>query len=330
MAARWSQSRTKEYDISGNPIVGATAYFYNVGTTTPQTVYSDGSLSSGYTTDNPVTTDGNGRWPSVYLSADPGSYRCRVYDDVGVLLYDDDEISVPLEASYSPPDAGSTDTTLLARTGDVKFRHGTGTHSGWVRGAGRTIGSASSGATERANADCEDLFLHLWDADSTLSVSGGRGGNAAADWAANKTIALPDYRGRTLAGLADMGNTTATTLDGVTVDNSEAVTTLGATLGASTVGLVEANLPAHAHTFSATTGASGTHTHTYKAGDNSGTGGAHYDASGTIRGNEDTLVTNAGGDHTHTVSGTTGNGSGTGSAHANVQPSVLLTAYVKL
>jgi len=327
MTALWPSSRTMLIR-DRDPIVGAQARFYNSGTTTPQPVYQDAALSVVH--DQPVETDADGLWPAVYLNTTPGSYRVRVEDDDDVVIWDDDDVSVPQDADYVPPDAGETSVELLFRTGMRIGFYGTSAPSGWVRANGRTIGSATSGASERANADCEDLFLHLWDADSTFSVSGGRGGNAAADWAANKTIALPDYRGRTLAGLADMGNTTATTLDGVTVDNSEAVTTLGATLGASTVGLVEANLPEHAHTFSATTGASGTHTHTYKAGDNSGTGGAHYDASGTIRGNEDTLVTNAGGDHTHTVSGTTGNGSGTGSAHANVQPSVLLTAYVKL
>jgi hypothetical protein len=62
-------------------------------------------------------------------------------------------------------------------------------------------------------ADTSALFLYLWGADANLAVSGGRGGSAAADYAANKTIALPDWRGRALAGLDDMGNSAAGRLD---------------------------------------------------------------------------------------------------------------------
>ena len=74
---------------------------------------------------------------------------------------------------------------------------------------GRTIGSATSGATERANTDTQALFEYLWQNDSALAVSTGRGASSSADWAANKTIALPDGRGRVLAALDDMGSTAA-------------------------------------------------------------------------------------------------------------------------
>lgn len=65
---------------------------------------------------------------------------------------------------------------------------------GWVRLRGRTIGSAQSGATERANSDCHALFVQLWNAcDNTICpVLGGRGANAEADWAANKELTLPN------------------------------------------------------------------------------------------------------------------------------------------
>ena len=79
-------------------------------------------------------------------------------------------------------------------------------HSGWVRANGRTVGRATSGGTERANADSEALFLYLWGADAGLGVSTGRGARPAADCAANKKIALPDWRGRAIGALADMGN----------------------------------------------------------------------------------------------------------------------------
>lgn len=69
--------------------------------------------------------------------------------------------------------------------------------AGWVRLNGGTIGSATSGASERANADTHDLFVLLWNEfDNTIcSVVGGRGTSAENDWVANKKLTLPDDRG---------------------------------------------------------------------------------------------------------------------------------------
>lgn len=335
MAARWPLSRTKEYDINGDPIVGAEATFYNVGTTTPQTVYADASLSDAYSADNPVVTDGYGRWPSVFLSADPGEYRERVVDADGVLLWDDDNIDVPLAADFTPPEAGDTSTELLYQTGDMKIRYATGALSGYVRANGRTLGSATSGATERANADCEDLFLHLWGADSNLTVSGGRGANAASDWAANKAIALPDFRDRAPIGLGDMGNSDANRIADSLVDNSKTNTTLGATVGASTVTLATANLPSHNHTVNppnTETSSDGSHSHDIDVTDPGfATLGTHVSGS-TVSSPDTETSTKSAGSHTHTVNIAefTSGSTGSGTAHANVQNSIFVTFYIKL
>lgn len=76
--------------------------------------------------------------------------------------------------------------------------------TGWLLlRTNRTIGSASSGA-DVGSADCEALFLRLW-ADYTngelqIRDSTGafatRGASAAADWAANKRLPLPDPKDR--------------------------------------------------------------------------------------------------------------------------------------
>lgn len=86
-------------------------------------------------------------------------------------------------------------------TGDVKLTIKTTADTGWVLMNDGTIGNASSGGTTRANADTEALFTLLWNntADAQCAVSTGRGANAAADYAANKTIALPKALGRALA-----------------------------------------------------------------------------------------------------------------------------------
>jgi hypothetical protein len=82
---------------------------------------------------------------------------------------------------------------------------------GFVMVDGRTIGDATSGATNRANVDCQQLFLQLWLAcDNTrCPVSGGRGISAAADWAAHKTLTLPDHSGRGMAGRDNLSGTSA-------------------------------------------------------------------------------------------------------------------------
>jgi hypothetical protein len=74
--------------------------------------------------------------------------------------------------------------------------------TGWLAANGNTIGSAASNATN-ASADYSALFTVLWDnwtnTDLPILDSAGaastRGANAAADFAANKRLPLPDLRG---------------------------------------------------------------------------------------------------------------------------------------
>lgn len=132
---------------------------------------------------------------------------------------------------------------------------------------------------------------------------------------------------------------------------------VGATGGAATVALVEANLPAHTHTFSATTGnQSADHTHSgTTAGSNSSLNHSHtafgtmtppyaqHGGGGAQNGDYTNSATSAvdlnhthnfttGGvsaNHTHTVSGTTGTGSGSGTAHENLPPYYALCYIMK-
>ena len=124
----------------------------------------------------------------------------------------------------------------LFSTGDVKLTLKTAADSGWVLMNDGTIGNASSGGTSRANADSESLFTLLWTntLDAWCAVSTGRGASAAADFAANKTIALPKALGRALAVYgAGSGLTTRA---------------LAQYLGAETHQLTAAEMPSHTHT----------------------------------------------------------------------------------
>lgn len=115
--------------------------------------------------------------------------------------------------------------------------------SGWVMADGRTIGNAASAATNRANADTVALFTVLWDSlsNTVAPVSGGRGASAAADYAANKTLTLPDCRGRVAAFKDDMGGTAASRL--TSGGSGVAGNTLGASGGAETHSLTAGQLP---------------------------------------------------------------------------------------
>ena len=120
----------------------------------------------------------------------------------------------------------------IIQTGMMVDYFGVTAPNGWVLATGGTIGNASSGATARANSDTQNLFILLWNAISNTyaAVSGGRGASAAADFAANKTITLPDLRGRVSAGL-----------------NGSTFTELGKTVGSEEIALSESNLAAHIH-----------------------------------------------------------------------------------
>jgi hypothetical protein len=93
-------------------------------------------------------------------------------------------------------------------TGDMKPTMKTVADPGWVMMDDGTIGDASSGASNRANADCLNLFTLLWvytNPNWMTVAPGGRGASAAADWAAHKTITLPRVRGRVLGGSSESG-----------------------------------------------------------------------------------------------------------------------------
>jgi len=119
----------------------------------------------------------------------------------------------------------------IPRTGDVQISLRNDALPGWVPMNDGTIGSASSGATTRANADCQPLYTWIWENidNAYAPVTGGKGVSAAADWAANKPLKLLKTLGHVL-GFAGAGA-------GLT---SRA---LGQTAGAEKQNLTEAQLP---------------------------------------------------------------------------------------
>lgn len=246
---------TQPVFFQGKPQIGAQITFYDAGTLTPRTVYADGLLHTPLA--QPVLSDGNGTVPEIWVQGNP--YRVRILAPApsGVLIRDIDNL--PGDPPVSPPPPPPPSGTITLQTGDLVWAYGTAIIPGRVRANGKTIGNASSGASEFADPSCQNLFVNLWQADPNLVVIGGRGPTALVDWNANKAITLPDFNGRTPFGIDGMGSTPTGRLAGALFGTGSA-TVLGSTGGESGHTLLTAELPSHTHT--ATTQAAGSHQHT--------------------------------------------------------------------
>jgi microcystin-dependent protein len=73
---------------------------------------------------------------------------------------------------------------------------------GFILSGAGTIGAATSGATIRANADCQPLFSHVWTLNNAeaplydaLGAPVARGGSALDDFGMNRRIGGLDFRG---------------------------------------------------------------------------------------------------------------------------------------
>jgi microcystin-dependent protein len=309
MAGTIPLSMTQQFNAQGVPLNGGKLYIFQTATTTPQNAYSDSGLTNALS--NPVTLDSSGRVPQFFLA--DGTIKVRLTDSAGVIQAEWDNLLV-----IGPSGGGGggipVDPTTLIQTGDVLWLDQTGPRSGFVRDNGRTIGSATSGSTERANADCESLFSFLWNTypDAKCPVSGGRGANAAADWTANKTITLPDKRFRGPLGLDDMGNAAAGRSTGALFSGSDTATTLGGLGGEAAHTVTQAELPIV--NFAVT--------------------GSYRKTSVTIQpiadGGTNRGLVNSVDNVTALEAGAVAASGGGGAAHNNMQPFVLGTFYRKL
>jgi hypothetical protein len=313
MAGSISLSLSQQFDSTGAPLNGGLLHLFAAGTTSPQSAYQDSSLTIPWP--NPIVLDSAGRVPPFYLA--DGQIKIRLTNAAGVTQVAADNLLV-VGASSGSGSAPSVDPTTIMQVGFIALYYGTGARTGFVRLNGRTIGSATSGASERANADCQALFEYLWGADANLTVSTGRGASANADWVANKTIALPDWRGYGLGALDDMGNSPAGRLTATYFGTSAIV--LGAAGGAESKTLVTANLPPYTPSGSIANGAISI-SHNAAAANNSTTGGGGFACGG---GNASISASQGASTFTGTAQG------GTSTAFSIASPLKLATFYIKI
>lgn len=235
-------SNTQQIDANGKPLIGGNLTVFNGGSQVLASCFQDIGLT--LPGPNPMPLDATGRVPLFYVA--DGTYRIRLTDSSGVTTNGGFDLpTVPsIGASTSGGGGPSVDPTTILSTGDIKWQLIQGIISGWVRLNGRTIGDATSGATERANADTQALFVYIWSnfLDAICPVVGGRGASAIADFNANKQITVFDMRGSAPFGLDDMGNIAANELTGAEFDSGNS-TTAGSKGGEAAHLLAKTELP---------------------------------------------------------------------------------------
>jgi microcystin-dependent protein len=207
--------------------------------------------------------------------------------------------------------------------------------AGFVFADGRSIGDASSGATNRAHAtDTRALFTRFWTFNDAVRFplqnpdgsAATRGVSAAADFDAHKRIGLPNHSGRVAAGRDDLSGTAAGVWAGAT--------TVGVVGGATAHTLSPSEMPLHDH--GSGTLATADHAHNARGlglvGNNlsNGTTRAVGTGDGTNAGYFQELQITVDASGTLAVnSGVTG-GRGGNVAHNNIQPTIVVDVVIAL
>jgi hypothetical protein len=96
MAQLFNGDRLVALDNNGRVIAGALLYFYQTGTTAPQTVYSDAGATVALA--NPVPADSGGLFPAIYLS-NTNAYKTVLKTSAGVTVRTTDPINSAAGAS---------------------------------------------------------------------------------------------------------------------------------------------------------------------------------------------------------------------------------------
>lgn len=307
---------SQQIDSDGKPLAGAKLYISQ--NDAPVDIFKTTGLSQSLKHPWPLPTNANGRFPAFWLP--DGTYRVRLTTAAGVGIFDESGILALGPSSGEGGGGDTVDPTAVRKTGDFDPQPYSGVREGYVRANARTIGSAISGAAERAHADCEPLFLNTWGrySDAQCPVVGGRGLTAAADWAANKQITLPDGRGRSFVGIDGMGHTLAGRLSANTVTTGAPDTPMSFG-GLERIILATSELPAHPH------GAS--HSHPLA-------GGIEVTNNGNLGGASPILRPTGSGGTPYggntSVNNLTTDQTGGGAAHNNMPPFFTGTWYIKL
>lgn len=312
-------------DINGTLTTGGTSTAYTITTNTD--ISGEASVPNGFEVAAKIHVD-SGSAPTLAVdshTAAPITYKTGFAPPAGMLEAGSRQRFVwdSSNSEWVVQHVTARDNTQVGA--EVNY-WGSTLPGGYVWANGTTIGNGSSNATGRANADCSALFSKLWAAlanseapiyDSAGSTT-SRGLNAAADFAANKALTLPDRRDNAAVGKGTMGGTSAA---GRIVNSSPVsfdTSTLGKMGGADRDTLTAARLPVITPSGTVSIG-NGTGVHR---------GGNQVDIPGGGGNVFHNLAQNY---STSDISATfAGSSFGSGQAHNNTQPSIVCNVIIKL
>ena len=175
---------------------------------------------------------------------------------------------------------------------------------------GSSIGSSTSGATYTGTT-YQTLYSYWWNnvSNTYAPVSGGRGASAAADFAANKKLTMPDWSGYTPMGVKAATSITAAAMTAGALTQAAAGTN---SLSINPITLTTNELPAH--------------THGYSYSDMRNSGNLVGSSGGANFGNQVSTTTNSSGSGASFTP--TGSSSFTGTPTSILQPSFGIYYYI--
>jgi hypothetical protein len=152
MAAIFQLPRATVFDTDGIVIAGAKLSFFDSGTTTPRTVYSDSSLSTAIS--QPVVADSSGRFAVIYMQT--GAYKMVLADADDVTIYTADNL----------------DSGIPAGSGALAIGDG-GTGATTAAGARTALGVAAQSDVDTLSSDVAAIQGQITDVGGTLGALAG-------------------------------------------------------------------------------------------------------------------------------------------------------------
>lgn len=207
-------------DANGVPAPGAKVYFYASGTSTPQAVYSNTTLTTPRT--NPVEADASGVVPPCYLSA--AAYRVLITDADGATIYPATDNIYDFGQLYGLSQNSNGDASItrdlsvgrdLAVTRNATVGGTLGVTGATTLAALLNISGASAGQIQfpsTQNASSNANTLDDYREQSWTPVIGGSGGTSGQAYSAQ--IGWYIKIGRIFIGAFDVRLTTKGTITG--------------------------------------------------------------------------------------------------------------------